>query len=475
MDAMRRIVFYSWQSDLPNSCNRGFIQAALEQAADAITADDSVAVEPVVDRDTQNVPGSPDIASTIFAKIAGADIFVADVSIVVAPEGRRACPNPNVLIELGYALKTLGYDRVILVFNTAFGRLEQLPFDLRSRRVLAYEMKEDAAERAPARKALARHLEAALRGAVSAIPETGEDAEPAIPAADAIENARPNKIAVLRRNLADLFTKLRSLEPRMHRDGGTVEELIQGLDRTQPVVAEVSRIAEITAVMNDVDSSLEIVRWFGNIFDLYELPENFSGRYSEADQDFFRFIGHEMFVTFVAFLLKERRWPILRQVLDEPIPTRTRRRARSVNWEAASSHVSLLLDESKKRSRISIHADLLNKRHSEGGALATILPMEELMNADFFLFLASGAVPDGSGFRFWRAWSCMYLKTAPVFLIDATWKQHANGVLQALGLRNVDELKKLVTEYGPQLGKLYSRGHWWYPIEAAEIEAIGTR
>ena len=30
---MASIIFYSWQSDLPNSTNRGFIQAALEQAA----------------------------------------------------------------------------------------------------------------------------------------------------------------------------------------------------------------------------------------------------------------------------------------------------------------------------------------------------------------------------------------------------------------------------------------------------------
>jgi len=76
---MKQIVFYSWQSDLPNSCNRGLIQDALESAVATIKADDTIAVEPVVDRDTQGVPGAPDIASTIFAKITAADVFVADV------------------------------------------------------------------------------------------------------------------------------------------------------------------------------------------------------------------------------------------------------------------------------------------------------------------------------------------------------------------------------------------------------------
>src|SRR5581483_9102600 len=129
---MKRIVFYSWQSDLPNSCNRRLIGNALEGAAAAIATDASVAVEPVIDRDTQGVPGSPDIAATIFSKIIVADVFVADVSIVVR-DRNRATPNPNVLIELGYALKALGHERIVLVFNKAYGKIEELPFDLRAR------------------------------------------------------------------------------------------------------------------------------------------------------------------------------------------------------------------------------------------------------------------------------------------------------------------------------------------------------
>jgi hypothetical protein len=43
-------VFYSWQSDLPNRTNRGLIQSALEKAARELRSDESIAVEPVVDR-----------------------------------------------------------------------------------------------------------------------------------------------------------------------------------------------------------------------------------------------------------------------------------------------------------------------------------------------------------------------------------------------------------------------------------------
>ncbi|HRV93171.1 MAG TPA: nucleotide-binding protein [Anaerolineae bacterium] len=111
-------IFYSWQSDLPPSANRSFILTALERAAKTIHADESIKVEPVIDRDTLGVPGSPNIAHTILEKIEKSDIFVCDVSII-NPNRTSECrstPNPNVLIELGYATKALGHERIIMVF-----------------------------------------------------------------------------------------------------------------------------------------------------------------------------------------------------------------------------------------------------------------------------------------------------------------------------------------------------------------------
>jgi hypothetical protein len=162
---MADTVFYSWQSDLPNPTNRGFIQTGLEAATKTLREDGSVQVVPVVDRDTAGVPGSPDISSTIFGKIDQALVFVCDVSIINhgIKEERRLTPNPNVLIELGYALKSLGAHRIIMVLNTAFGAVERLPFDLRLKRVLTYNASQGDAERSPERKKLQGALEYCLR------------------------------------------------------------------------------------------------------------------------------------------------------------------------------------------------------------------------------------------------------------------------------------------------------------------------
>jgi len=142
---MKVKIFYSWQSDLPNNCNRGFIERSIEKALKRIKGrTEDLALEPCIDRDTKDMPGSPEIAQTIFDKIRAAQIFIADVSVINKKSlmqklfDHRATANPNVLLELGYAVGCLGWDRIICVYNLAYGGEKQLPFDLRGRRISFY-------------------------------------------------------------------------------------------------------------------------------------------------------------------------------------------------------------------------------------------------------------------------------------------------------------------------------------------------
>ena len=87
-------IFYSWQSDIPNNKNRGFIQECIEKAVKQITQE-KVHLEIAVDRDTKGISGTPDIASSIFSKIDNATIFIADISIINSGTDNRKTPNPK--------------------------------------------------------------------------------------------------------------------------------------------------------------------------------------------------------------------------------------------------------------------------------------------------------------------------------------------------------------------------------------------
>ena len=132
-------IFFSWQSDLPNKTNRNLIENSIKLALKKMNQDSPYSLITEIDRDTKGVLGSPDIVDSILTKIDKCGLFIADISIINSSLNGKRTPNPNVLFELGYAVKCLEWDRVICVFNSDFGDVSELPFDLRNRRILTYE------------------------------------------------------------------------------------------------------------------------------------------------------------------------------------------------------------------------------------------------------------------------------------------------------------------------------------------------
>lgn len=134
-------IFYSWQSSTTECFNRYFIRDCLKKAVKEINKEIPIdareqTVPIKIDSDTKGTSGSPHIFNTILGKIDKSTIFVADVSLI----DKKTC-NSNVMLELGYAVKSLGFDKIIMIFNTALGSLDDLPFDLRSQRIATYSFK----------------------------------------------------------------------------------------------------------------------------------------------------------------------------------------------------------------------------------------------------------------------------------------------------------------------------------------------
>lgn len=171
---MKANIFYSWQSDIKAAANRTFIEDALELAVKHLQSENKITVEPVIDRDTKSIPGSPDISSTILKKIDNCQIFVGDVTVINSKTTERPTPNPNVLIELGYAMKALGSQRIILIQNTYFGGIELLPFDIRQRRIITYYSPLDINSRSQEKKSLKINLEKAISSILN-IPLNKDD------------------------------------------------------------------------------------------------------------------------------------------------------------------------------------------------------------------------------------------------------------------------------------------------------------
>jgi hypothetical protein len=137
------VVFYSWQASLPDATNRRLIREALRTASSRLEGEFSdAALRIIVDEATRGRPGSPNIPATILEKVKSADVFVCDLTTInkEAPEGQERVPNPNVIFELGYAVAHLGWDRIVMLFNTAYGSFPvDMPFDIDRQRASPYK------------------------------------------------------------------------------------------------------------------------------------------------------------------------------------------------------------------------------------------------------------------------------------------------------------------------------------------------
>ncbi|MFC4632575.1 TIR domain-containing protein [Dokdonia ponticola] len=134
-------VFYSWQSDLDRNTNQNGIRQAIREAINKIELkNDELIIN--LDEATRNISGSPNIPKSIFQKIESSEIFICDITTINNnQEEFRKTPNPNVLIELGYAIGKLGWERIIMLFNKSKGEFpNDVPFDIDKHRIADFSI-----------------------------------------------------------------------------------------------------------------------------------------------------------------------------------------------------------------------------------------------------------------------------------------------------------------------------------------------
>lgn len=444
-------IFYSWQSDLPSQTNEQFIEVALKNVAQKLEDDSALDVIPIFDRDIANVPGSPEIARTILAKIEQSDIFVADVSIINKRQLRnntktkkiRPTPNPNVLVELGFALKSLGPDKIVLVNNLAFGKHEELPFDFRHRYIVGYNLAQDDLEekRETERQTLEMQLELGLLKIISNLNnETIKKSNPCDEAIAAIKNSQPNQAILISEFVDWMMVALdKSAPPFPNAEGNELDLILNCVDQTVGIVSDFTRLFSMIANFSSSELPSIYKRVFERILAEYNPPIDFTGSsYVGARFQFYKFIGHELFITLIALLFEAEKLGVIADILEETLYVENDRYIYPDAQNVSYSYISMTGESSMgiRKSMINPLAEKLFERHSEG-ELAEFMPSIRLVDADYFLFLRNGK----------ERWSPVlndkFMPQTPKFLIRATKNSYAQKLLRPLAVSSIEEFKSL--------------------------------
>lgn len=126
-------LFFSWQSDKKEI--KKIIMDALLEVRKTLKAK---SINLVLDQDTRDRIGKRDIKTDVLNKIEKCDIFLADLTpITTIPEDKehdklpKHMPNGNVMFEYGYALRSKGENRMIVLAHLDKGEhVEFMPFDI---------------------------------------------------------------------------------------------------------------------------------------------------------------------------------------------------------------------------------------------------------------------------------------------------------------------------------------------------------
>ena len=393
----------------------------------------------------------------------------------------RLTPNPNVLIELGYAVKALGAQKIILVMNSAFASPEQLPFDLRMRRVITYCMPRESEERATERKKLEAVLTEALRTILAGleVQTIGEVIQPQSigeQARVAVENCQSNQAFLVSRFINWLIDELEKLAPDFSGAGVPDELLIQAIEQTKELVLEFARLSDVIAKMDNFQAAQALYKGFEVIVERYNPPRDFSSSIRQVKLDYYKFIGHELFVTLFSFLIKKNCWELIAELLEEDIYVEN-------YWIGSYSFepsvVSFTYVSQSARSwehKSSTHANLLNERHTEG-ELAQVVPMQQFMDADCFLFLRAEFLEAEASrwINAWKPWSTLNMEQAPRYLLEATRAKYAQKLLRPLGVDNIVNLRASIAKGAARLRQIHGSLYPFHPFGSFNPETIGRQ
>ncbi len=288
-----------------------------------------------------------------------------------------------------------------------------------------------------------------------------------IDASEAVENGRPNASLLTSRCIDSLIAELGQIAPRWPTETGIRPDdvLVEALGQTEHHVVRFSSLAKIVAAVAAKDAASVIYRGFERLVNLHDPPLGTPGNSQALPFDFFKFVGHELFVTFVESLVTADRWELLDELLEQVWIVETARyQTHAADYPWISERVTLLANRARQMGRTEsfAHVELLRERHSRAGANA----FNSFLGADFFLFVRN---------KRWFPWSAAYLRQAPEFVIRATSRAYAARLANASRVATIDELRTLLHERGERLSAKFDDAYWARPFADYDLHRVGSR
>ena len=280
-----------------------------------------------------------------------------------------------------------------------------------------------------------------------------------------------------------IYKELEKIKPDFSKfteiDDGILWQVNEGVRITYKFI----EAALLASKNKNIDASKILYNYFGNIFKLCNIPEGFSGSYYESHFDGYRFLIYEMFVSFIAALIKYDNWEIIGDILPDDIFIE-QKESKYISYVKLNAFIHSLNVTRNSRlhlERVSVMADLLKERFSNDD-LSHLISHNKFLEADYFLFIRSicgeKKTEDLLIYRpsLWCPRSCIYLTWVPSYIVKAESKKYLEKLIKAVGIEKREDFIEEFKKNNSKFEKCFS--NWIFshnPLEDYNFNKIGTR
>ncbi len=258
--------------------------------------------------------------------------------------------------------------------------------------------------------------------------------------------------------LISIFNDLERIKPDFskfeHYDEAIDEQIAEGI----PISYRFIEAAQLASRYKNREAIEAIYNFFGSALKLYYVP----------DSDGYKFLVFEMFVSFIATLIRHDNWEIIGDILIDDLFVEARG-GRYFPFVDINDYLRSL-DETRNKM-----ADLLKERFNES-ALSELIEHREFLEADYFLFMRTVCHEEDSqgSYSTWCPRSCVvWLDKPPRYLIKSESKRFLEKIVKATGFEMSEDFVERLKEKHSLFSKYFPRV--WPPLRDFDWSNLGTR
>ena len=276
--------------------------------------------------------------------------------------------------------------------------------------------------------------------------------------------------------------ELKKIKPDFSKFTEIDDAILWQINEGTQITSKFIEAALLASKNKNIDASKALYDYFGNIFKLCNVPEGFPGSHYESHFDGYGFLIYEMFVSFIAALIKYDNWEIIGDVLSNDIfiEQKESKYIPYIKLNKFISSLDVIRNSRLHLERASVMADLLKERFTNGD-LSQLISHNKFLEADYFLFMRSICNEENTedllySHSLWCPRSCIYLNWAPSYIVRAESKKYLEKLIKAVSLEKCEDFINIFKRNNPIFKKCFSSSIFIFsPIEDFNLDRIGTR